>query len=88
MENVTLQHIHKTLSSWDSISHLALLEHFQQENHSVLVVPHGSEHKDRLADAIRERNKLFAEKGQPEWAHYCEKCVRFFYDDNGKPECK
>ena len=72
---------------WDAISHLALLEHYEREN-QVLIVSHGSQHKDRLADAIRERNNLFAEQGQPEWAHYCEKCVRFFYDSNGYPECK
>ncbi|PPQ76915.1 hypothetical protein CVT24_008929 [Panaeolus cyanescens] len=38
------------------------------------------------AQVIQERNRLFDENGQPEWAHYCEKCVRFFNGSDGKPE--
>ncbi|KAJ3500050.1 hypothetical protein NLJ89_g9962 [Agrocybe chaxingu] len=36
--------------------------------------------------AIQERNDRFAEQGQPEWAHYCEKCIRFFGKRDGRPE--
>jgi len=72
---------------WNGVSHLAILEHFESEGR-ILVVPHGSEQKDRLEAPIRQRNRLFAEKGQPEWSHYCEKCVRFFMDESGKPACK
>jgi hypothetical protein len=66
------------------MSHLAILEHFH-ENNQILVVPHGSEQKNRLKSVISERNKLFAEKGQPEWSHYCEKCIRIFDDATGTP---
>ncbi|KAF8964966.1 hypothetical protein BDZ97DRAFT_1659637 [Flammula alnicola] len=69
---------------WNGISHLAILEHYEHEG-KTLVVPHGSKQKDRLSEPIRERNKLFEDEGQPEWAHYCEKCVRFTFDDADQP---
>ncbi|KJA13704.1 hypothetical protein HYPSUDRAFT_72911 [Hypholoma sublateritium FD-334 SS-4] len=69
---------------WEAISHLAILEHFKETNR-VLIISHGSEQKDRLKEAIQERNTLFMEKGQPERGHYCEKCVRFFDDKTGSP---
>jgi hypothetical protein len=70
---------------WDGISYLAILEHYSQRNIS-LIVPHGNEQKDRLTEPIEQCNKLFDNEGQPEWAHYCEKCVRFTkFDGNGEP---
>jgi hypothetical protein len=66
---------------WSGISHL---EHIEQEQ-EMLTVPHGSDQRDRLAEHIKMRNKLFMEKGQPEWAHYCENCVRFYLDKDGNP---
>jgi len=70
---------------WNGISHLAILEHCEKEG-DILSVPHGSDQKDRLEEPIRRRNKLFEDEGQPEWAHYCEKCVRFTkFDNNGQP---
>ena len=48
-------------------------------------MPHGSEEKDRFAEAIRKRNKLFEDEGQPEWGHYCELCVRMKFDSEGIP---
>lgn len=69
---------------WSGISHLAILEHFEREQ-KTLTMNHGSDQRDRLADHIKTRNQLFAENGQPEWAHYCEKCVRFYLDKDGNP---
>ncbi|PPQ84237.1 hypothetical protein CVT26_013001 [Gymnopilus dilepis] len=70
---------------WNAFSHLAILEHFEKEG-DILTVPHGSEQKDRFSEVIRKRNKLFEDEGQPEWAHYCEKCVRITkFDEEGNP---
>ncbi|KAF8967557.1 hypothetical protein BDZ97DRAFT_1980385 [Flammula alnicola] len=68
---------------WNGISHLAILEHYEREG-EILTVPHGFDQKDRLSEPIRKRNKLFEDEGQPEWAHYCEKCVRFTLNDKGE----
>jgi hypothetical protein len=61
------------------------LEHYEKEG-DILSVPHGSNQKDQLEEPIRRCNKLFEDAGQPEWAHYYEKCVRFTkFDDNSQP---
>ena len=50
---------------WSGVSRLAILEHIEQEQET-LMVPHGSDQRDQLAEYIKVRNRLFAEKGQPE----------------------
>ncbi|KAF8156137.1 hypothetical protein BJ912DRAFT_1027204 [Pholiota molesta] len=70
---------------WNTISHLAILEYYAEEGRQ-LNLPHGSIHQDRLSAVIAERNRRFEEQGQPEWGHYCDKCIRFFNDENGQPE--
>lgn len=70
---------------WNGISYLALLEHYEREQ-GTLIVPHVADEKDRLSVPIASRNKQFDDHGQPEWAHYCEKCIRFTkFDDTGEP---
>jgi len=78
--SLNLRHEH----IWSGISHLSILEHVEREQET-LMVPHVSDQRDRLAEHIKMRNRLFAEKGQPEWAHYCENCVRFYLDKDGNP---
>ncbi|KAF9472521.1 hypothetical protein BDN70DRAFT_909125 [Pholiota conissans] len=70
---------------WSGVSHLAILEYYEQEA-QIFVVPHGEDQKDCLIKSITVCNKLFKEKGQLEWSHYCEKCICFFKDENGRPE--
>ncbi|PPR05018.1 hypothetical protein CVT24_010211 [Panaeolus cyanescens] len=70
---------------WGSISFLAILEHYAKCD-DILQIPHDALEKDRLNDAIKRRNTAFEEEGQPEWAHYCDKCIRFFYNDKGEAE--
>ena len=70
---------------WEGISHLAILEHYKKEG-DIMTVSHGSDQKGRLAEAIQKRNKQFDNEGQPEWAHYCEKCIRWTkVDEDGQP---
>ncbi|PPR04238.1 hypothetical protein CVT24_013321 [Panaeolus cyanescens] len=70
---------------WNAIAYLAILEHYENDGRR-LEIPHGEEEKDRLSQVICERNRVFDENGQPEWAHYCSKCVRFFNGSDGVPE--
>ncbi len=51
---------------------------------SALCVPHTGDQKDRFLGAIRERNLRMRRAGQPEWAHYCERCTQKYLDDNGR----
>ena len=69
---------------WEAFVHLAILEHYDREKMGLLVLPHGKEQKDRLKMVIQARNDWFASHGQPEWAHYCNKCVRWWYGEDGE----
>ena len=70
---------------WEGISHLAILEHYKKEG-DTLTVPHGLDQKDQLAEAIQKHDQQFDNEGQPEWAHYCEKCIRWTkVDEEGQP---
>lgn len=61
---------------------LSLLRDSHEQNQS-LVLPHTGLQKDRLMVAIRERNLRISLYGQPELSHYCNKCVRFYFNDAG-----
>jgi hypothetical protein len=69
---------------WHAFSYLAILEHCESDGRPPLQVPSDEDQKDRLSQAIEDRNKHFERFGQPEWGHYCHKCVHFFRDENGK----
>ncbi len=49
----------------------------------VLEVPSTGHQKDRFTAAARARNARITESGQPEFAHWCTKCVRRFDDADG-----
>jgi hypothetical protein len=51
------------------------------ERHKILTVPHDGEQEDRFKQAIRERNARIKLYGQPEILHACEKCVRFYPEE-------
>jgi hypothetical protein len=72
---------------WDGFILLTLLEeHAGRE--ALLRLPHGGDQKDRYTAAIRERNIRMSQAGQPEWAHFCNRCTRVFPGVNGGPPSK
>ena len=50
-----------------------------------LHIPHTGDQKDRLTLAIRQRNLRIRHSGQPEWAHYCNRCTDKYDDSEGNP---
>lgn len=69
---------------WDGVVTLALLED-HKERGEILEVPHGQLQQDRFSAAIHDRNERFEKYGQPEWDHWCDKCVRFYPPKDGEP---
>ncbi|KAJ7688745.1 hypothetical protein B0H17DRAFT_938044, partial [Mycena rosella] len=66
---------------WDGFIVLTLLEDHQARS-ATLRVPHTGEQRDRFTSAMEEHNTCIQLCGQPEWGHYCAKCIRV-WDDNG-----
>ncbi|KAJ7190144.1 hypothetical protein GGX14DRAFT_580107 [Mycena pura] len=73
----------RTEHVWDGFLLLSLLEDYD-ERKQVLCVPDTGEQSARFIEAIRERNARFRLAGQPEWSHYCDKCMimRVWQDGN------
>ncbi|KAH9898586.1 hypothetical protein C8Q73DRAFT_640322 [Cubamyces lactineus] len=71
----------RTEHTWDGFVVLALLRDAKLNN-SILQVPSGGAQKDRFDLAMRARNERICRSGQPEFAHWCQKCVRVFPDDH------
>jgi hypothetical protein len=75
----------KTLSTrdvWDTFMLVSLLRDcFKQD--IPLLLPHAGSQKDRFTKAIQARNIQIQLYGQPEITHYCQKCTRFYKDENG-----
>ncbi|KAJ7587636.1 hypothetical protein C8J56DRAFT_786389, partial [Mycena floridula] len=67
---------------WEGFLLLSLLEHHEPCG-TQLIVPHTRECKDRYLVAMHERNQHIRHYSQPELMHYCDKCVRFYRDDDG-----
>jgi hypothetical protein len=61
---------------------LALLEDYE-ERHARLQLPHTGKQKDRFTEKMAERNERIIREGQPEIAHYCDKCMRTYRTDSG-----
>lgn len=67
---------------WDSFVLWVLLKlHFRQ--HRKVIVPHHGLQKDRFTALMKERNNEVINEGQDEIAHYCDKCLRVYEDDDG-----
>src|SRR5258705_10835534 len=65
----------KTEHIWDAFVLLSLLR--DREIHSrQLKLPHKGLQKDRLTEAMQERNLRIVTEGQDEIAHSCDKCTR------------
>lgn len=60
---------------WDGFLILTLLEDNQQQR-TILSVPHEGEQRERYTAAIRARNKRIQMFGQEELRHCCNKCTR------------
>ena len=67
----------RTQHVWDGVVILCLLEEYSNQN-KLLRVVHNGDADDRFRPAMQERNARMECDGQPEWSHYCEKCVRIF----------
>lgn len=67
---------------WDGFIILSLLEDHTARS-AILRVPHTGDQRDRFTAAMEERNARIQLCGQPEWGHYCTKCLRV-WDENGK----
>ncbi|KAJ7176233.1 hypothetical protein C8R43DRAFT_943027 [Mycena crocata] len=72
----------RTEHVWDGFLVLSLLEDYEEHN-KILQVPNTGEQNVRFNDAIRERNSRFRLNGQPEWSHYCNKCMRVWKESDG-----
>ena len=71
-----------TENVWDSFVLWVLLKlHYRQ--HRNVVVPHHGLQKDRFTALMKERNNEVINEGQDEIAHYCDKCLRVYEDEDG-----
>ncbi|KAF7308041.1 hypothetical protein MKEN_01166400 [Mycena kentingensis (nom. inval.)] len=73
----------RTEHVWDGFTILSLLEDYERRGET-LRVPHTGEQKDRFTAAMSDRNARIQFLGQPEWAHYCSKCIRVWDEGDGK----
>jgi hypothetical protein len=67
---------------WDAFVILALLEDHEKQG-TRLQVPHIGKQKDRFTAEMAQRNERIVRDGQPEIAHYCNKCMRTYETTNG-----
>lgn len=75
----------RTEHVWDGFCLLSLLEDHAR-NGSQLSVPNGGLQKDRFTQAMQARNLRIQAAGQKEYAHCCNKCVRVWPAEDGKPQ--
>jgi len=68
---------------WDAFVLLSLLED-HEERQTVLQLPHTGMQKDRFTTEMANRNERIIHEGQPEIAHYCDKCMRIYRGDGGE----
>ncbi|KAJ6592961.1 hypothetical protein B0H19DRAFT_1279753 [Mycena capillaripes] len=72
----------RTEHVWDGFLILLLVEDYVERD-EILQVPNTGEQNVRFNDAIRKRNSRICLCGQPEWAHYCNRCMRVWKDGDG-----
>lgn len=72
----------RTEHVWDGFVIVALLKDAGERGHT-LIVPHTGDQKDRFTSAMDTRNAHMRRNGQPEYAHWCTKCVRRYDHDDG-----
>ncbi|EIW51585.1 uncharacterized protein TRAVEDRAFT_137153 [Trametes versicolor FP-101664 SS1] len=72
----------RTEHTSDGFVLLALLRDAKDRG-SVLEVPNSGDQQERFKDAMIARNRRIQFSGQPEYAHWCQKCHRRFDDDSG-----
>ncbi|KAF7331311.1 hypothetical protein MKEN_00008300 [Mycena kentingensis (nom. inval.)] len=73
----------RTEHVWDGFAILSLLEDYERRGETLRVL-HTGEQKDRFTAAMSDRNARIQFLGQPEWAHYCSKCIRVWDEGDGK----
>lgn len=73
----------RTEQVWDGYVLLALLRDFAFHD-GFLRLPHTGDQRDRFTTAMQDRNARMRRAGQPEWAHYCDRCTSKYQDDDGR----
>ena len=73
----------RTEHVWNGFVINALLKDAARRQY-VLQVSHTGNQKDRFTGAMRARNEHIRRSGQPEFTHYCTKCVRWFDRPDGQ----
>ncbi|KAF9522257.1 hypothetical protein CPB83DRAFT_777339, partial [Crepidotus variabilis] len=64
---------------WDGFILLSLLWHHISRG-TCPVVLHSGDQSKRFEDAMIQQNTEIKNHGQPEWAHFCDKCCRTWTD--------
>ncbi|KAJ7600960.1 hypothetical protein C8J56DRAFT_1157215 [Mycena floridula] len=71
---------------WDGFVALALLRECKRQSPpAVLCVPNTGTQNSRFDQAMKARNAWIHRFGQPEYAHYCDKCFRGNNGGSGQP---
>ncbi|KAF9034412.1 hypothetical protein BDZ89DRAFT_1227227 [Hymenopellis radicata] len=73
----------RTEHVWDAFLILSLLEDQLEHDSLSLSVPDTGDQSKRFTDAVRARNDRMRKTGQPEYAHFCDKCLHVSTDENG-----
>ncbi|KAI0078361.1 hypothetical protein K474DRAFT_1641748 [Panus rudis PR-1116 ss-1] len=72
----------KTEDVWDAVVLLSLLEDCQRRE-QFLDLPHDGAQEVRFSAAMKARNDRIRLHGLPEVEHFCDKCTRFFPNEDG-----
>lgn len=67
---------------WDAFVLWSLIQQHEVRN-DIVKVPHTGDQKHRFTKLMKERNQFMIDNGQDEVAHYCDKCMRTWEDDDG-----
>ena len=71
-----------TENIWDGFVLLALLKD-HSEWHAQLQLPHTGKQKDQFTEEMAKCNEHIIHEGQPEIAHYWNKCMQTYQTDGG-----
>ena len=79
--------------AWNAFYLHALLVHkgriplLPQQSSTIdhLELPHHGDNRDRLLNALEDRNQIMAGTGQEQWAHACDDCEKITRPTEGSP---
>ena len=67
---------------WDAFVLWSLIQQ-HEVRYDIVKVPHTGDQKHRFTKLMEARNQFVIDNGQDEVAHYCDKCMRTWEDDDG-----